>query len=122
MTIAKATNHSAAITVNGAPAGEWKPLLGSTGWGYQSADLPARLTAGRGSLTIVNTFVSSLWDFNEFRYVVQHQINGAWSTADTVDIGPGHTDSEAAHDYHITGQTFRGSRTFAHPEEEEIIE
>jgi hypothetical protein len=119
---ANVPQQRAAITVNGAPAGEWKPLLGSTGWGYQSADLPARLTTGRGSLTIVNTFVSSLWDFNEFRYVVQHQINGAWSTADTVDIGPGHTDSEAAHDYHITGQTFRGSRTFSSSEAGETIE
>jgi hypothetical protein len=119
---ANVPQQRAAITVNGAPAGEWKPLLGSTGWGYQSADLPARLTAGRSSLTVVNTFVSSLWDFNEFRYVVQHQINGAWSTADTVDIGPGHIDSETAHDYHITGQTFRGSRTFASSEEEANIE
>lgn len=119
---ANVAQQRAAITVNGAPAGEWEPLMGSAGWAYQSADLPARLTTGRSSLTIVNTFVSSLWDFNEFRYVVQHQINGAWATADTIDIGPGHTDSEAAHDYHITGQTFRGSRTFAYLEPEENLE
>ncbi len=119
---ANVAQQRAAITVNGAPAGEWEPLMGGSGWGYQSADLPARLTTGRSSLTVVNTFVSSLWDFNEFRYVVQHQINGAWSTVDTVDIGPGHTDSEAAHDYHITGQTFRGTRVFAYPESEEGLE
>ncbi|GAA5051094.1 hypothetical protein GCM10023259_029140 [Thermocatellispora tengchongensis] len=113
----------ASISVNGVPAGEWKPLLGGTyGWLDQSVDIPPALTTGRSSLTVVNTFVSSVWDFNEFRYVVKQKINGVWSTADVVDIGPDHTGSEAEHDYRITGQTFRGHRTFDYPPSGESAE
>ncbi|WP_329423554.1 hypothetical protein OG339_24165 [Streptosporangium sp. NBC_01495] len=104
----------AAISVNGAPAGEWKPLLGGTyGWVDQSVDIPSALTAGRSSLTVVNTFVSSVWDFNEFRYVVEQKVDGVWSTADTIDVG--HAGSEAAHGYRIAGETFHGVRTFDYP-------
>ncbi|GGO05852.1 hypothetical protein GCM10010116_11490 [Microbispora rosea subsp. aerata] len=117
---ANVAKQRASITVNGAPAGEWKPLTGGSGWLYQSVDLPPHLTAGRSSLVIVNTFVSSYWDFNEFLYIVWQRIDGEWTTADTVDVGPDHTDSETAHDYHITGETFQGPRTFPRPEPEEI--
>ncbi|MEU8384549.1 hypothetical protein [Streptosporangium sp. NPDC048865] len=104
----------AAISVNGASAGEWKPLLGGTyGWVDQSVDIPPALTAGRSSLTVVNTFVSSVWDFNEFHYVVKQKIDGIWSTADTLDVG--NAGSEAAHGYRVTGATFHGTRTFDYP-------
>jgi hypothetical protein len=108
----------AAVSVNGVSAGEWKPLLGGTyGWVDQSVDIPPALTAGRGSLTVVNTFVSSVWDFNEFLYVAKQKVGDVWSTADTLDVG--HAGSEAAHGYRITGETFHGTRTFDYPLSEE---
>ncbi|GII67082.1 hypothetical protein Skr01_71670 [Sphaerisporangium krabiense] len=104
----------AAISVDGVRAREWKPLRGGTyGWLDQSVDIPAALTTGRSSLTVTNTFVSSVWDFNEFFYLVQQKINGAWSTADSLDVGD--PRSEAAHGYRITGETFHGTRTFDYP-------
>lgn len=115
---ANISQQRAAITVNGAPAGEWEPLPGGSGWRYQSVDLPPRLTAGQGSLVVVNTFVASSWDFNEFRYIVRQRVDGAWTTADTVDVG--RTGSETAHDYRITGETFQGPRTYPRPELEDI--
>ncbi|WP_043625679.1 hypothetical protein [Nonomuraea candida] len=108
----------ATITVNGTPAGAWQPLHTEHvyRWKDQSVDIPPSLSAGKHSLTIVNTFVSSDQDFNEFLYVVQHQVNGVWSTADTLDVGPGHPASEAAHGYRIIGpETFTGAQTFSYP-------
>jgi serine/threonine protein kinase len=106
--------QSATIRVNGAKAGVWQPLPGEPvyRWKDQTVNIPSPLTAGRRSLTITNTFVSSTLDFNEFTYFVDHQVNGVWTRADTVDVGPGHPPSEAAHHYRITGQTFAGPRTF----------
>ncbi|MEU1385994.1 MULTISPECIES: hypothetical protein [unclassified Nonomuraea] len=110
--------QQAAITVNGAPAGVWHPLPveNTYRWRDQSVDLPLALTSGRRSLTVVNAFVSSSLDFNEFLYVVKQQVKGVWSIADTVDVGPYHTTSEAAHGYRLTGpQTFADTRHFAYP-------
>ncbi|MEU6782257.1 hypothetical protein ABZ912_23900 [Nonomuraea angiospora] len=110
----------ATITVNGTPAAEWRPLLedGVYKWRNQIVALPPDLTAGRRSLTIVNTCVSSS-GFNEFLYTVQHQVNGVWSTADTVDIGRHHTASEAAHDYRVVGEDWAETQTFAYPPRKE---
>ncbi|MFB4278136.1 hypothetical protein ACBJ59_22790 [Nonomuraea sp. MTCD27] len=108
----------ATITVNGVPAGAWQPLHVERvyRWKDQSADIPPSLTSDRRSLTVVNTFVSSYQDFNEFLYVVKQKVNGVWSTADTVDVGPEHAASESAHGYRITGpQTFAGVQEFAYP-------
>ncbi|UBU18123.1 hypothetical protein [Nonomuraea gerenzanensis] len=106
------------ITVNGAPAGTWQPLpvQHAYRWSDQSVELPPALSAGRRALTVVNTFVSSDQDFNEFLYTVEQQVGGGWKLADTLDVGPRHLDSEAAHDYGITGpQTFAGVQEFAYP-------
>lgn len=106
----------ATITVNGAPAGVWAPLpVNSYGWADQSVEIPVTLTMGRRSLTIVNTYVSSDIDFNEFRYMVKQRIDGDWSTADTLDVGPENIDSETAHNYQIIGETFAGPRTYVYP-------
>ncbi|TYB50643.1 hypothetical protein FXF51_55720 [Nonomuraea sp. PA05] len=108
----------ATITVNGTQAATWRPLPAreTYRWQDQTAELPPSLTTGRGSLTVVNTFVSSEQDFNEFRYVVEQRINGRWRTADTLDVGPRHLAGEAAHGYAITGpQTFADVREFAYP-------
>ncbi|MEV0353695.1 hypothetical protein AB0H88_48775 [Nonomuraea sp. NPDC050680] len=111
----------ATITVNGNPAGSWRQLPGDSTykWREQIVEIPRTLTAGRRSLTIVNTFVSSSLGYNEFLYVIEQKINGAWATADTVDIGPDHTASEAAHDYHIVAEGWAGTQTFTYPPREE---
>jgi hypothetical protein len=110
----------ATITVNGVPAGIWRPLLGDDTykWRNQIVELPPGLTAGRRSLTIVNASVGSS-DFNEFRYLVEQQVDGAWSIADTVEVGPDHTASEAVHGYRIVGQGWEGTQTFVYPPREE---
>lgn len=110
----------ATITVNGTPAAEWRPLPadGVYKWRDQIVAIPPQLTTGRRSLTIVNTCVSSS-GFNEFRYTVQHKVDGVWSTADTVDIGRDHTASEAAHDYRVVGEDWADTQTFAYPPREE---
>ncbi|GAA2213720.1 hypothetical protein GCM10009850_091830 [Nonomuraea monospora] len=108
----------ATITVNGTEAATWRPLpmRATYRWQDQTAEFPPSLTTGRGALTVVNTFVSSEQDFNEFRYVVEQRINGRWQTSDTLDVGPRHLGDEAAHGYAITGpQTFADVREFAYP-------
>ncbi|MFI7054287.1 hypothetical protein ACWDOR_16195 [Streptosporangium canum] len=110
----------ATITVNGASAAKWRPLLQDSiyKWRNQTVTLPPNLTTGRRSLTIVNTCVSSS-GFNEFLYTVRHMVNGVWSTADTVDIGRHHTASEATHDYRIVGEDWADTQTFAYPPRKE---
>lgn len=99
--------QTATVTVDGALAAVWQPLSGGPhGWREQSVLLPPVLTMGRSRLTITNTFVSSELDFNEFAYFIDQEVNGTWSRSDTVDIGPNHTDSETAHHYRITDQTW----------------
>ncbi|MBB5781918.1 hypothetical protein [Nonomuraea jabiensis] len=112
--------QQATITVNGSPAAEWRPLLedGIYKWRDQIVTLPPHLTRGRGSLTIVNTCVSPS-GFNEFLYTVEHKVDGAWSTADTVDIGRDHAAGEAAHDYRVVGEDWAGTQTFAYPPRKE---
>ena len=106
--------QTASITVNGSRAGVWPALSGESTyrWRDQRIDIPPRLTAGRGSITITNRFVSSTQDFNEFTYLVDQRVNGVWSRTAVVDVGPGHPADEAAHRYRITGQTWVGVRTF----------
>jgi hypothetical protein len=106
--------QAAFITVNGSGAGRWQPLPGEPAyrWRDQTVEISPRLTAGRRTLTITNTFESSTQDFNEFGYVIEQRVNGVWSRADVVDVGPAHPAAEAAHDYRITGQTYAGVREF----------
>ncbi|MEV0585230.1 hypothetical protein [Nonomuraea sp. NPDC050310] len=106
--------QQAKVTVNGAKAGQWRPLLGDTDykWRDQVFQIPAGLTAGRRALAIVNTFVAAE-GFNEFRYLVEHRVGGTWSAADRLDVGD--AASEAAHGYRIVGEGWRGTQTFAYP-------
>lgn len=112
--------QQATITIDGTGAGQWRPLLEDSvyKWRNQIVVIPANLTAGRHSLTIVNTCVSPS-GFNEFRYTVEHRVDGVWSTADTLDVGRDHTASEAAHDYRLHGEDWAGTQTFAYPPREE---
>ncbi|MFI7418526.1 hypothetical protein [Nonomuraea sp. NPDC049684] len=108
--------QDATITVDGVPAARWRPLLEDAvhKWRNQIVDLPPRLTAGRRALTVVNTCVSDS-GFNEFLYTVEHRINGVWSVADRVDVGPEHPASEAAHDYRVVRGDWAHHQTFAYP-------
>ncbi|YCK35440.1 hypothetical protein ACNF49_15545 [Actinomadura sp. ATCC 39365] len=108
--------QDATVTVDGAPAARWRPLLEDAvhKWRNQIVDLPPGLTAGRRALTIVNTCVSDS-GFNEFLYTVEHRINGVWSVADRVDVGPDHPASEAAHDYRVVRGDWAHHQTFAYP-------
>ncbi|WP_187437741.1 hypothetical protein [Actinomadura decatromicini] len=103
--------QTATVAVNGAIAAVWQPLQGGPrAWQDQTVVLPPALTLRRRSLTITNTFVSSEFDFNEFTYFVDQKVGGDWSRADTVNIGPEHPGSEAAHHYRITNQHWAGVR------------
>ncbi|MQA94271.1 MAG: protein kinase [Streptosporangiales bacterium] len=105
--------QSASISVNGRPAGMWEPVPGARlTWMDQTVRLPLSVTDGRSRLTIRNTYEDSTKDFNEFRYVIEQRIGEEWERADVVDVGPSHTAQEKAHDYRITEQTWRGTRTF----------
>ncbi|MBB4778098.1 hypothetical protein [Actinomadura livida] len=109
--------QTATITVDGALAGVWQPLPAEArGWREQSVMLPPALTRGHRRLTITNTFVSSEMDFNEFTYFVDQKVDGEWSRADTVDVGPYHPGSEAAHQYRITRQNWAGKRDLSYLE------
>ncbi|MFI6908065.1 hypothetical protein ACIBKY_42860 [Nonomuraea sp. NPDC050394] len=110
----------ATITVNGSPAGQWRPLLedGVYKWRNQVIIIPPHLTAGQRSLTVVNTSVSAS-GYNEFLYTVEHRVGGAWSVADTVDVGRDHAASEAAHDYRVVGEDWADVQTFAYPPRKE---
>lgn len=102
----------ASLTVNGMRAGMWQPLPIESRyrWKDQSIDISPSLTAGRRSLTITNTFVSSTQDFNEFTYYISNKVNDKWPTTDVLDVG--NTTSETSHHYHIIHQTFAGLRTY----------
>src|SRR5262249_43902199 len=64
-------NQVANVTVNGVSVGQWQPVAtGPNGqvWADESINVPASISAGKSSLSVTNTFVSSPVDFNEFHY------------------------------------------------------
>lgn len=108
-------NQVANVTVNGVSVGQWQPMAtGVNGqvWGDESVTVPASVSAGKSSLTVVNTFVSSPVDFNEFHYWADSIVNGNQQRTDDVDVGNG--ASESAHGYSVAGQTWSGTRTFGY--------
>jgi hypothetical protein len=109
------SQQSAVFSVNGVWAGRWAPVEGAAAtWLNQTAELPSAMTRGRRELTIRNTFDFSSKDFNEFVYLIDQEINGAWVRADVVDIGPGHPANEKAHNYHIANETWEGTQAFSY--------
>ncbi|MEU4480508.1 DUF2961 domain-containing protein [Micromonospora sp. NPDC023966] len=114
-------HQRARILVDGVPVAEWPandPVPFGT-WLDQTVELPASATAGKTKLTIRNEFVSSDLDVNEFTYWVDSLVSGVAKRTDTVDLGPAHTDVEAAHAYRITAQTWQGSNTSSYPADDE---
>lgn len=97
----------AGLSVNGAPAGEWRSGAAEPGgWGVQAIDVPPEITAGQSTVEVANRFVSSSKDVNEFRYDVQSKVNGEWVRTDVLDVGPAHPGEEAAHGYRIDNSVF----------------
>jgi D-arabinan exo alpha-(1,3)/(1,5)-arabinofuranosidase (non-reducing end) len=116
-------NQRATVTVDGTPVGEWTTAAPGPGgtWIDQAIELPASLTAGKSSLRIKNTFVSSDLDVNEFRYDVHSKVAGSWTRTDVLDVGPMHTGEEQAHNYRILLSTFAGSRTFRYTTDADAV-
>lgn len=108
--------QKANLYVNGTLAGQWSSgaAIAAGSWLDQTITLPRALTAGKKQLKIVNEFVSSALDFNEFRYDVSCLVNGEWTRSDTVDVGPNHPGEEAAHNYTIAMPSFQGVRSFSY--------
>lgn len=109
-------NQKAKVFVNGILAGEWSSgaAVPAGSWADETLVLPASLTAGKSSITILNEFESSDVDFNEFRYDAASLVNGEWTRTDTVDVGPNHPGEEQAHDYTIASPTWQGVRAFSY--------
>jgi hypothetical protein len=107
----------ASVTANNVAVGQWSSgaATAAGAWADQTIHLPASATAGVSSLTIKNTFVSSDLDFNEFTYYVDEQVGGVWKRSDTIDVGPEHAQTESAHSYQVTSQTWSGVRTYSYP-------
>ncbi len=110
-------HQKANVYVNGTLAGQWSSgaAIPAGSWADETITLPSALTAGKSRITVLNEFVSSDLDFNEFRYDVSCLVNGEWTRSDTVDVGPNHPGEELAHSYTIASPTFQGLRAFSYP-------
>ncbi|MBM7494479.1 hypothetical protein JOD64_005701 [Micromonospora luteifusca] len=110
-------HQRAQVLVDGVPVAEWpaNEMVPFGTWLDQSVDLPASATAGKSTITIRNQFASSDLDINEFTYWVDSLVGGTAKRTDTLDLGPSHTDAEAAHSYRITKQSWQGSNTMSYP-------
>jgi hypothetical protein len=101
--------------------GDWAPSPVQTGgkWEDESVEIPASVTAGKSTITVTNTFVSSAHDFNEFTYWADDHVAAGLERTDTLNVG--NTVSETQHHYAITGQTWSGSRTFSYPNSDQAL-
>lgn len=91
----------ARMSVNGAEVAKWNShsavKVGS--WSEETIQVPANLTKNFDHINVRNDFVSSVLDFNEFRYDVDSLVNDEWLRTDVLDVGPGHPGEEVAHHY-----------------------
>ncbi|KAK9326460.1 hypothetical protein V1520DRAFT_378897, partial [Lipomyces starkeyi] len=109
-------HQRAAVTVDGDDAGEWHdsgPSNNAT-WADQTLRLNPRLTAGKSTIDVKNTFISSDLDFNEFFYALHCKLNvtSDWELMDLLNVGPNNPHDEVAHEYEINGQTWSGVRHY----------
>jgi len=115
-------HQRADVLVDGIEVGEWSALDPTVGqWADQTVDLPASATAGKSTITIRNAFVSSDFDFNEFRYDIDSIVSRNPIRTDTIDVGDGNP-SEAAHGYRIEQQTWNGTVVDIYPYQEVTAE
>ncbi|MBS2532992.1 DUF2961 domain-containing protein [Catenulispora sp. NF23] len=111
-------NQQVGVTVNGAAAGQWlngAATAAAGQWADQTLAAPASATAGKSSATIVNTCLATDLDCNEFTYWIDEQVGGVWQSADTVDVGPEHAATEAAHRYSVTKPSWSGTQMYSYP-------
>ncbi|WP_228553934.1 glycoside hydrolase family 172 protein [Catenulispora pinisilvae] len=108
-------DQAASVSVDGQQVAQWGPSTPASlgGWAEESVELPASATAGKSSITVKNTFVSSSQDYNEYTYWVDSHVAAGLSRTDTVDVG--NAASESAHHYGIVGQTWQGTSTYSDP-------
>lgn len=110
-------NQRARLSVDGTQVGFWEsgPRVPVGEWRDQTIMIPAALTAGKSSLTILNEYIASDLDVNEFRYNIHSNLGGDWRRTDVMDVGPNHPGEEAAHGYTIRGLNWQGYRVFRYP-------
>jgi Protein of unknown function (DUF2961) len=110
-------NQRARLSIDGTQVGFWDsgPRIPTGQWSDQSILVPAALTAGKSTLTVLNEYLSSELDVNEFRFDVHSNVSGDWRWTDVVDVGPNHPGDEQAHGYVIKGLSWQGYRVFRYP-------
>jgi len=109
-------DQAANLYVDGSLVGQWT-VPGSDSinrWRESGFSIPASFTAGKSSITVKISFVSSSVDWNDFYFWMYSVVNGSNQLTDQIDVGD--TSSETAHSYTINGQTFEGQRTFNYPD------
>jgi hypothetical protein len=112
----------AAVSVDKTPVGDWtgNPQEPNGSWLDESLEIPASVTAGKSSITVSNTFVSSAKDFNEFSYWVDSHMATGMERTDQFSVGDSTTAK--AHSYSVSGTpTFTGSRTNSYPNQDQAL-
>ncbi|MET0235890.1 MAG: glycoside hydrolase family 172 protein [Kibdelosporangium sp.] len=110
-------NQRARLSIDGTQTGFWESgaRVPTGQWRDQAIMIPAGLTAGKSALTVLNEYLSSDLDVNEFRYDIHSNVDGDWRRTDVMDVGPNHPGDEQAHGYTIAGLSWQGYRVFRYP-------
>ena len=111
-------NQKARVRVDGEVAGEWFDAGSDAAdkWRDSTFALPPALTRGKRSILVRIEFVSSDFDWNEFRYWVRCRRGDQERETDVVDVGQ--PASEQAHAYRIERASWEGRRDYHYPQPE----
>jgi hypothetical protein len=110
-------NQRARLSIDGTQVGFWESgaRIPTGQWRDQAITVPPALTAGKSTLTVLNEYLSSDLDVNEFRYDIHSNVGGDWRRTDVMDLGPNHPGEEQARGYTIRGLNWQGYRVFRYP-------